>query len=114
MKELIRKMIRDLRQQVVEKVPEVGEPPVVYERYENPDKSLDLSHIILKVSPIGVRGFEDERYLEVAVLNHPSRYGAESVVVHGYTKDILAKLDEEGLEDIIMEKIRTLERDLED
>ena len=54
MEELIKKMIRDLREQVKEKVPEEGSFPVVYERYENPDKSISLSHLILKVTAVPV------------------------------------------------------------
>lgn len=114
MEELIRKMIADLRKQVAEKVPEVGEFPVVYERYENPDKSLDLSHIILKVSDVSVKGSEDKRYLEIAVVNYPSPYGSESVVGYGTTQDILDRLQEEALANDIVKKIHKMERELED
>jgi len=55
MEELIKKMIRDLLEQVKEKVPEEGSFPVVYERYENPDKSISLSHLILKVTAVPVK-----------------------------------------------------------
>ena len=115
MEELIRKMIRDLREQVEEKVQEKGTFPVVYERYENPDKALRLSHLILKVTAVPVEGKEDSRYLELAVVNHPTPYGCEKVLGLGMKQAILEVLaDEENLHRKIMEAIPAMARDLED
>ena len=113
LEELLKKMIEDLRKQVVEKVPEHGLFDVVYEEYKNQDKRLNLSHILLKVSNTGVKGSEDKRYLEVAVLNYPNPYGAESVVGFGYTPDILARLQEDELLKVLMERVPQLARDVE-
>lgn len=43
MDEMIKKMIHDLLKQVLEKVPQKGSFPVVYELYENPDKRYNLT-----------------------------------------------------------------------
>ena len=112
METILKKMIEDLRKQVVEKVPEKGLFDVVYEEYKNTDKRLNLSHILLKVSNTGVKGSEDKRYLEVAVLNYPHPYGGESVVRLGSTQEILAKLQEANLAEELQKTIHRLERDL--
>ncbi|MBR3080240.1 MAG: hypothetical protein IKH01_10610 [Prevotella sp.] len=114
MEELIKKMIHDLFKQVLEKVPQKGSFPVVYERYENPDKSYNLTHIILKVTAVPVKGSEDERYLEIAAVSYPHAYGAERVVGFGTTEDIIKRLQEIELFEKIMESIPCLARDIED
>lgn len=112
MEEQLKKMIEDLRKQVIEKVPDNGLFDVVYVEYKNTDKRLNLSHILLKVSNTGVKGSEDKRYLEVAVLNYPHPYGGESVVGFGSTQDILAKLQEDNLVEELQERIHDLECEL--
>ena len=67
MEEQLKKMIEDLRKQVVEKVPEKGLFDVVHEEYKNTDKRLNLSHILLKVSNTGVKGSEDKRYYHLRI-----------------------------------------------
>lgn len=114
MKKLLERMIVRLRQQVEEKVPECGAFPVVYEREDVSDWHIGLSHLILKVSDVGVQGKEVERLLEIAGLNHPSPYGAEIVVGIGSTQDILALLRKEGLADELMKKVAKLVNDLDD
>ena len=113
MKELLERMIVGLRKQVEEKVPEKGEFPVVYEREDVTSMRIGLSHIILKVSPVGVKGREDERYLELGAVNHPSPYGAETVVGLGKTQDILARLQDDALLEVLMEKVPKLAADVD-
>ena len=113
-KELLRKMIVDLQKQVAEKVAEKGLFDVVYERYENPDPSRNLTHIILKVSSATSSPDEEGRYLELAAMNYPNPYGSETVVGFGSKAQILKKLSEEGLEDMLLEKLRRLEHNIED
>lgn len=113
MKELLQKMIEGLRRQVEEKVPERGAFPVVYEREDVAAMKIGLSHLILKVTDVGVSGSEDKRYLELGAVNHPSPYGAECVVGYGNTQDILAKLREDGLVDQLMEKVKQLADDVD-
>ena len=88
MKELLEKMVASLQKQVEEKVPEMGNFDVVYEREEVSDLHLGLSHIILKVTNVGVKGSEDERYLDIAGVNYPSPYGCVSTIGFGHTADI--------------------------
>jgi hypothetical protein len=114
MEELIKKMIHNLLKQVFEKVPKKGSFPVVYERYENPDKRYNLTHIILKVTAVPVKGAEDERYLEIAAVRYPQAYGAESVVGFGTTDDIIKRLQDKELFDKILSTIPRLARDIED
>ena len=114
MEELIKKMIASLRKQVLANVPEAGEFPMVYEREENPDKTVALSHLILKVTAVDLKGDEDKRLLELAVLNYPCPYGAEMAVCYGTTKEILVKLDEDELVERLLKLVHRLERDLED
>ena len=116
MEELIRKMIQDLLKQILEKVPKKGSFPVVYERYENPDKRFNLTHIILKVTevPPEIDKTETERYLEIAAVRYPQAYGAEKVVGFGTTDDIIKRLQEKELFDKIMACIPDLDQDIED
>ena len=105
LEELLKKMISNLLKQVEEKVPEKGAFPVVYEREDVTEMKIGLSHLILKVSNVPLEDSKDERYLELAAVNYPSPYGAESVVGFGYTKDILARLQEDGLLEVLMKKV---------
>lgn len=114
MEELIKKMIQDLLKQVLEKVPQKGNFPVVYERYENLDKRYNLTHVILKVTAVQVKGAENERYLEIAAVRYPQAYGAESVIGFGTTDDIIKRLQDKELFDKILSTIPRLVRDIED
>ena len=112
MEDLIRMMIQNLRKQVEEKVPEMGEFPVVYEREDV--KEIGASHVILKVTNVQVKGSEDERYLELAVLNYPSPYGAETVIKLGTTQQIKEELEKPELVEILQQRLKRLIADLED
>lgn len=112
MKELLEKMVTSLLKQVKEKVPETGSFDVVYEREDVRERHIGLSHVILKVTAVGL-GHDDERYLELGAVNHPSPYGAETVVGFGNKQAILAKLQEPGIADILQEKLRNLIEDVE-
>ena len=113
MKELLEKMIIGLRKQVEEKVPEKGGFPVVYEREDVRNMKIGLSHLILKVTNVIARGSEDERYLELGAVNHPSPYGAEIVVGYGSTQDIKARLEDKGLVDELMKTVKRLAEDID-
>lgn len=113
MKELLERMITELRKQVEEKVPQEGIFPVVYEREEVSDLHIGLSHLILKVTNVGVIGHENKRYLELAAVNYPSPYGASCVMGYGSTQDIQARLQDTQLLDDIMEKVPKLIEDIE-
>ena len=108
LEELISKMIDSLQKQVVEKVPEYGTFDVVYEREDVSDLHIGLSHLILKVCNVQYVGRETERFLEFAAVNYPNPYGAETVVGFGSTQDIIAKLKEEGLVDLLAKKVKSL------
>ena len=108
LRDLLERMVMSLLKQVLEKVPETGLFEVVYEREEVGYLHLGLSHIILKVTNVGVKGSEDERYLDIAGVNYPSPYGCVSTIGYGYTKDIIAKLKEEGLVDLLEKKVKYL------
>lgn len=117
MEELIRKMIRDLLEQIDEKVPEVGQFKIVYSDFKNPDKGMCVTDWMLKITqpPKSVDPTETERYLELVAYNLPSPYIAESVVGFGNKKDILKKLnDEDALIEVILNKMPKLARDLDD
>ena len=105
---LLEKMVLSLQKQVEEKVPETGIFEVVYEREEVENLHIGLSHLILKVTNVGVTGAEDERYLDLGGVNYPSPYGCVSTIGFGHTKDIIAKLKEEGLVDLLEEKVKHL------
>lgn len=108
LRELLEKMVLGLLKQVEEKVPKKGVFEVVYEREEVSDLHLGLSHLILKVTNVSVKGEEDKRYLDIAGVNYPSPYGCVCTVGLGYKQDIIAKLKEEGLLDILEEKVKYL------
>ena len=117
MEELIRKMIRDLREQVDEKVPEVGQFKIVYSAFTNPDKGMCATDWMLKNTqpPKSIDPTETKRYLEFVAYNLPSPYIAESVMGHGTNRDIMKCLrDEDNLVAKIKDKMPQLARDLED
>lgn len=114
MEDLIRMMIQNLRKQVEEKVPETGEFPVVYEREDVKERRIGASHVILKVTNVQVKGSEDERYLELAVLNYPSPYGAETVIKLGTTQQIKEELEKPELVEVLQQRLKRLIADLED
>ena len=105
---LLEKMISSLYEQAKSKLPEKGPFDVIYEREEVKEMRLGLSHLILKITSVGSGDNEKRRYLELAAVNYPSPYGAESVVGYGYKQDILAKLKEEGLVDLLEKKVKYL------
>lgn len=117
MKQLIRNMICDLREQVVELVPEVGEFKIVFAGFENPDNSYRVSKWVLKITqpPKEVDPTLRERYLELAAYDLYSPYLIESVVGFGDKGKIMERLgDEDDLTKTILEKMPKLARDLED
>ena len=117
MEQLIRKMIRDLRELVDEKVPDVGQFDVVYTEFKNNDKGFEVTDWMLKVTqpPKDIEPSETKRYLEFVAYNLPSPYIAESVIGYGDKRDILTiLLQEETLESLIKEKMPKLARDLDD
>lgn len=114
MKEQIQIMIDNLYQQVKDKVPAEGEFPVVFEEYKVEDKKVDASHILLKVSHASLEKTGKERFLDLAVLNYPSPYGAESTVRFGTTEDILRELQSPALLEDILTKLPRLISDLSD
>ena len=114
MREFLEMMIQNLRKQVEEKVPETGEFPVVYEREDAKERRIGASHVILKVTNVQVKGSEDERYLELAVLNYPSPYGAETVIKLGTTQQIKEELEKPELVEVLQQRLKRLIADLED
>lgn len=116
MEELVKKMVSDLKNKAKNKdiVPSKGDFDVVWEEFENPDKSLSATHFLLKISVPKVPGAEDKRYLEAAAVKRGSQYGAESVICLGSTQEVLDKLNEQGIEQIIKEKFIKLAKGLED
>ena len=116
METLIKKMIHDLREQVKEKVPEVGDFPIVYSQFVNPDKGMCVTDWMLKVTkpPKNIEPTERKRYLELVAYNLPSPYIAEKVLGSGRKADILMMLqNEDDLVRVIKDKMPNLARDLE-
>lgn len=108
LRDLLQKMVLSLQKQVEEKVPATGTFEVVYEREEVTNLHLGLSHIILKVTNVSIKGSEDERYLDIAGVNYPSPYGCVSTIGFGHTPDIIARLKEDGLVDLLERKVKYL------
>ena len=113
MKELLERMIAGLRKQVEDKLPQKGIFPVMYEREDVSGMHIGLSHLILKVTNVGVPGHEDKRYLELGAVNHPSPYGVECVMGYGSTQDILTRLQDDQLLDDMMKKVPKLIEEIE-
>ena len=109
---LLAKMIRGLRGQAIRKVPQHGKFDVVYEREEVKDLHIGLSHLILKVTNVGVKGSEDKRYLELGAVNYPSPYGAESTMGYGTTQEIIARLQDDSLLGDLARKTHDLAEDI--
>ena len=98
--------------QAIRKVPQHGKFDVVYEREEVKDLHIGLSHLILKVTCVGVKGSEDKRYLELGAVNYPSPYGAESVMGYGTTQEIIARLQDDSLLGDLARKTHDLAEDI--
>jgi hypothetical protein len=113
LRELLKKMIHGLQQQVEEKVPESGKFDVVYEREEVSEMHIGLSHLILKVRSAKYEEIPHTRFLELGAMNYPSPYGAESILGCGSTQEIKEKLHEERLLDKLMEKVPKLAEDID-
>ena len=113
MRELLEKMIIDLRKQVEEKVPETGLFPAVYVSEDVSKMIRGLSRVILKVSNTGVKGSEDNRFLDFGAVHDSCPYGVECAVGYGTTRDILARLQEPELLDLMMSKIPKYVEDIE-
>lgn len=110
----VAKMIADLRRKVRWLVPRKGDFKTVYTEFKNPDESVNVSTLRLKVSPVGTEGNETKRYLEYAVENSKSSYMCEIVITFGTKQDILDKLASEDLPRELLHTIPKLARDLED
>ena len=61
---------------------------------------------------VHVKDSENERYLEIAGVNDPYPYGAESVVGIGTKQDIMALLREDGFVYNLMGKVSQLAEDI--
>ena len=112
MEELIRQMIRDVRQQVTEKVPETGAFDTVYAQFENPDKGMRTTHWKLELTHSS-RNYDptERRYLGLIAYNLPSPYRALILFESGSTQDIVTLLqDEDGLVAKIKELMPGLEK----
>lgn len=107
-------MVENLLLQVKDKVPEVGDFPVVYEEYKVEDKTVGASHILLKVSHVSIDKTGRDRIMDLAVLNYPSPYGAEMGIKYGTKEDIIRYLEDPSLAEELLNKIPRLIRDLED
>jgi hypothetical protein len=110
---LLEKMVGNLYEQAKSKMPEKGAFDVVYEREDVSEMRLGLTHLILKISNVPLEGSLDKRYLELAAMNYPNPYGAESVVGYGNTKDILERLQDDDLLDKLVEKVPKLAADID-
>lgn len=95
------------------KRPDKGVFTVVYEREDVSELKIGLSHLILKVTNVGVPGHEDKRYLELGAVNYPSPYGAGCVMGYGTTQDILVRLQDVQLLEDLMKKVPKLIEDIE-
>lgn len=114
MRQLVADAIACLREKVSAQVPEEGGFKTVYEEFENPDTTINLTHLKLKVTPVKVKGCEQVRYLELAAYNFPNPYMAERVIKRGSKQDILDALISKELPADILRRIPKLESDLED
>ena len=116
MEELVKKMVCDLRKRVANEVPDEGEFKIIYEEFPNTDKRLDITDIMLKITkpPKCIEGHARKRYLELVLYKLPSPYICESIVGRGSKADIIAKLDDANLPQLLIEKIIQMERDFKD
>lgn len=107
---LLEKMIIRLCMLVEHNVPEEGEFPEVYVKETVFGMNIGLSHLTLKVTH--VKDSKNERSLEIAGVNAPYPYSAESVVGIGTKQDILARLHEDGLVYNLIGKVSQLAEDI--
>lgn len=114
MHQLVVDAIANLRKEAKIHVPEKGDFKTIYAEFENPEKTINLSSLRLKVSPVGLEGREEIRYLELVAFKINCPYMAERVVFRGTKQEILDKLDSEDLPTELLRLIPKLEEDLDD
>lgn len=114
MRQLVVDAIVGLRRKVKLFMPQNGDFKVIYSEFDNPDNTINLSYLRLKVSPVGLEGREKIRHLEFAAFKEDCPYQAEIAVFRGTKQEILDKLDSEELPNELLRLIPKLEDDLED
>jgi len=116
MKDLVNKYFMQLRLRAEREVPEYGDFANVYERFENPDRSLCASDFVLRIvkPPKTVDGNEKIRNLELVAYRLPSPYKASTILATGTKEELLNKFKEDDICEKIEESLRLLSKDLED
>lgn len=116
------KNIEDFSSEIIEKlharaereVPEYGSFKLVYEDFRNPDKNMQATDFMLKISKPKDLQNEKARVLEAVAYNLPSPYIVERVIASGNKADILTALKNPDLKTDLPQIFMELSKHLED
>ena len=116
LKAKISNLICGLIPKVREQVPESGLFNDVYSEFENTDKELCLTHIMLKVEavPKCIENYTNRRYLTCVGYKLPAPYKCSLIIKAGTKEKILECLHDASLITIIYQKVYQLSYNLDD
>ena len=116
LKAKISNLICGLIPKVREQVPESGLFNDVYVEFENTDKELCPTHIMLKVEavPKCIENYTNSRYLTCVGYKLPAPYKCSSIIKAGTKEEILECLNNASLITIIYPKVYQLSYNLDD
>lgn len=116
LKAKISNLICGLIPKVREQVPESGLFNDVYAEFENTDKELCLTHVMLKVEavPKCIENYTNRRYLTCVGYKLPAPYISSSIIKAWTKEEILECLNDASLQAIIYEKVYQLSNNLYD
>ena len=116
LKKALKETLEKLKQNIEGKFPEYGDFNVVYEAFENPDKSGIITDYMLKITkpPKEIVGHEKIRNLCLTAYRLPSDYIAERLLVAGSKKEIIEALNKPDMVEKLFNAAKGLEHSMSD
>ena len=116
MENLIKEAINNLLLRAEREVPEYGSFSKVSEKFKNIDESLITDKYVLEIvmPPKDVENYQKKRALKILATKPNCDSSVEMILAIGSKEDILAKLKDSGLVELIKEKSSDLSYNLED
>ena len=108
------KIVDKLYARAEREVPEYGSFKLVYEDFKNPDKNMQATDFMLKISKPKDLQDEKARALEAVAYDLPSQYIVERVLAVGNKKEILSALKNPKLKTELPQVFKDLSKHLED
>ena len=107
------KMVDKLLARAEREVPEYGSFKLVYEEFKNPDKNLQATDFMLKISKPENAPNEKLRFLEAVAYDLPKPYIAQRVLASGEKSEILNSLKDSNFKRDLPQTFKNLSEELE-